>query len=89
MDENEQQGRREEELGALWKKTNERGEYFTGSLTVDGQKIDVVVFPNNFKKQERHPDFRILKARDKGASRPDRPQPASRPSAEADDRIPF
>lgn len=93
MDEKEQQqGRREEELGALWKKSNERGEYFTGSVTVDNVKLDVVVFPNGYKREERHPDFRILKAR-KGERRPDRPQTQpAKPSPSAqddDDRIPF
>jgi uncharacterized protein (DUF736 family) len=88
MDEKEQQGRREEELGALWKKSNERGEYFTGSVTVDNVKLDVVVFPNGYKREERHPDFRILKAR--GERRPQAPAASPRPAADVDDdRIPF
>jgi uncharacterized protein (DUF736 family) len=48
------------EIGALWRKTSARGEYFTG--TING--VAVVVFPNR-KTTDKQPDFRVLKSRPK------------------------
>ena len=63
---NERQGNdtREQELGALWQKQGAKGVYFTGSISLDGgtTKQRIVVFANNHKKSENHPDFRILKS---------------------------
>ena len=84
--------KREEELGALWRKQSERGEYFTGSVTVDGVKVDLVVFPNGYKKSEKQPDFRILKARARDKSDGRSPSEMGRPApaaAQDDDAIPF
>lgn len=90
MDKGQGQSAREDELGALWKKSNDKGEFFTGAMTFDGVKIDIVVFPNGYKREERHPDFRILKAR-KGERRPQPAAPTSgaRTVEPDDDRIPF
>lgn len=63
---NEQQGQqreREEELGALWVKSGANGNFMTGSIAVDGVKVDVIVFENRYKRTDNHPDYRILKAR--------------------------
>jgi uncharacterized protein (DUF736 family) len=49
------------ELGALWIKQSERGEYMTG--TINGE--NVVVFRNGKKANERAPDWRVLKSRPK------------------------
>lgn len=84
--------KREEELGALWRKQSERGEYFTGSVTLDGVKVDLVVFPNGYKKSEKQPDFRILKARSRDKSDGRSPSEMGRPApavAQDDDAIPF
>jgi hypothetical protein len=56
---------RDDELGALWEKTSDKGPYMTGSVTIDGIKTDIVVFPNQYKKADNHPSFRILKSRPK------------------------
>ncbi len=60
-----------QELGALWKKEAKNGgqKYLAGHITVEDdmggeRKIKVVVFANREKKNERYPDFRILKARE-------------------------
>ena len=60
-----------QELGALWKKESKNGgqKYLAGHIIVEDDmgvesKIKVVVFANREKKNERYPDFRILKARD-------------------------
>jgi uncharacterized protein (DUF736 family) len=49
----------QDEIGALWSKTSARGEYFTG--VINGQKV--VVFKNTRKTAEKHPDWRVLKAK--------------------------
>ena len=52
-------------LGALWKKENEKGTFFSGVLeNPDGTKLKIVVFKNDYKDAENKPDYFILKARD-------------------------
>ncbi len=59
------------ELGALWIKTGNRGDYMTG--TIDG--VAVVVFRNDHKTGNQ-PDWRVLKSRPKGeAPKPDEDDP--------------
>ena len=60
-----------QELGALWKKQSKNGgqKYLAGHIVVEDDmgvetKIKVVVFANREKKNERYPDFRILKSKD-------------------------
>jgi uncharacterized protein (DUF736 family) len=53
--------RDENEIGALWKKSSANGDYFTG--TING--VNVVVFPNKYKTETKHPDWRVLKAKPK------------------------
>ena len=50
------------ELGVLWAKSSARGEYFTGSIEIDGTKHQIVVFKNGNKKSDKAPDWRILKS---------------------------
>lgn len=49
-----------EERGALWKKDGPKGEFLAGHITVNGEKITVVVLPNHRKRSEKHPDFFIF-----------------------------
>jgi hypothetical protein len=44
---------RELELGALWKKRDGEGKvkHLTGKITVDGNPVNVIVFPNTFQRQ--------------------------------------
>jgi len=47
------------ELGALWIKSSNRGEYMTG--TING--VQVVVFRNDRKEEgSKQPDWRVLKS---------------------------
>lgn len=49
-----------DELGALWIKQSQRGEYMTG--TIDGQAV--VIFRNDRKTPgSKQPDWRVLRAR--------------------------
>ena len=52
----------EKELGALWIRTGAKGQYMTGTLTIDGTAIKVVAFTNHNKKNEKEPDWRILRS---------------------------
>lgn len=48
------------ELGALWKKKSPTQTYLTGHLSLqDGERINVVVFSNKNKKNDKAPDFRV------------------------------
>ena len=54
------------ELGALWLRKSSKGnDYFSGTLELDGQKIEIVVFSAN-KKSERQPDWRIYRSEPPG-----------------------
>lgn len=55
--------RRDDELGALWKKQNANGTFLTGTIEVDGKRIDIVVFDNRYKRSDNHPDYRILRSK--------------------------
>ena len=55
----------ENNIGALWKKENEKGEFFTGYIKLDNdEKIKIVVFKNNYKNKDTQPDYQILKAKE-------------------------
>lgn len=50
-----------QELGALWKKKSKAGMSFLSGYINDhdGQRIDVVVFANSKKTNEKAPDYRL------------------------------
>jgi uncharacterized protein (DUF736 family) len=49
------------ELGALWKKKSKTGMSFLSGYINDhdGQRIDIVVFSNSKKTNEKAPDYRL------------------------------
>ena len=48
-------------IGALWKhKTDEGLVYLSGTIEVGGNEYRIAVFKNKYKKEDRHPDYRIL-----------------------------
>ena len=52
------------EVGALWKKESATQKYFSGHIKVDDgmgseELLKVVIFKNNYKEKDNHPDFRI------------------------------
>lgn len=55
---------RDDEMGALWLKTSKTGDKFlSGVINLpDGTEQKVLVFQNTRKKDDRHPDYRIIKA---------------------------
>jgi single-stranded DNA-binding protein len=52
-------------IGALWLKESGTGKYMSGVIEINGQKINIVVFRNDYKKLPKHPDYRILKSEPK------------------------
>jgi uncharacterized protein (DUF736 family) len=57
--------KRDDSIGALWKKEGPKGAYYTGVIELNGEKINVVAFPNRMKKSEKSPDVRILRSKTK------------------------
>ena len=50
----------EPSLGALWKRQTSAGElYLSGQIDLDGKKTNIIVFKNSYKKEDKHPDYRI------------------------------
>lgn len=48
------------ELGVLWKRESKSGEkYLVGTLTFNGQEVQVVAFSNKNKKADNQPDIRV------------------------------
>lgn len=95
---------KKEELGALWRKKSMNGsEYYSGTINFNGEKKEVVVFQNAYKKEgERTPDFRIYlsEKRDQNStntgstgSQKNERKPAGKPSVQvealSEEEIPF
>ena len=77
--------KKNESIGALWSKTSKSGDqFFSGVLEIDGKKHEIVVFSNGYKKEEKHPDWRIYPSK----PRDQKPEPAKQPD-EFPDSIPF
>lgn len=49
-------------LGALWAKKTTK-QFLSGNIEINGEKINIVVFRNDNKKDDRQPDYYILKAK--------------------------
>lgn len=52
-------------IGALWEKKSGKGTWFSGSIETNGEKIQIVVFKNDYKKEEKHPDYKIFVSKPK------------------------
>lgn len=78
--------RKPNELGALWVRQSARGEYMTGSLEINGEKIDVICFRVD-SQNPKAPTWRVSKStpRDREAFGP-KPESAPPPT---DDEIGF
>lgn len=46
-------------LGCLWEKIGKKGTYFTGVIKIDGVETKLVVFKNDRKESDKHPDYQI------------------------------
>lgn len=54
--------KKEDKLGALWVKSNDRGDYMSGQIEINGTKHDIVVFANGYKEESKHPDWIVYKS---------------------------
>lgn len=52
--------KKDDSIGALWSKQGAKGNYLSGYVEVGGQKVNIVCFVNAHKREEKHPDYRIL-----------------------------
>ena len=63
---------REQRIGVLWLKVSKNGRKFmAGSIDVDKLRAcdgRVVIFKNDNKKQENHPDYEVLAGRQRESS---------------------
>jgi len=50
---------KQQDIGALWIETGKNGEYLSGSITINGEKHEVVCFRNDHKKGKQ-PDYRVF-----------------------------
>ena len=59
---------KQKSIGALWvKESGKCGKYMTGQIDIEpasemseGNIIKLVVFKNTYKKEDKHPDYRIF-----------------------------
>lgn len=50
------------EIGAVWKRTGKSGEYLTGSITINNIVYEIKLFKNDYKKLDKHPDYKVMLA---------------------------
>jgi len=49
------------DIGALWLNKTKNGEtYMSGSIEINGETHKILVFKNNYKEKDNHPDYKIL-----------------------------
>lgn len=61
---------KDRKLGALWKRASKDGtkKFYTGNIEIDGQKIDLVIFPTKNKENPNAPDLQIYRSEDRPQS---------------------
>jgi len=79
------------EVGALWKKESATQKYFSGHIKVDDgmggdELLKVVIFKNNYKEKDNHPDFRVYTVDDTRSSSSDKEDEKSEPAL-ADEEV--
>jgi len=85
----------EQSVGALWRKTGARGDYFTGTIETNGgernggETTKIVVFSNGHKTADKHPDFKIFLSRPRPDAAPTPSKPALGSWEDDSDPVPF
>ncbi len=50
-----------EKIGVLWANVSKNdNKYFSGTITLNGQSYNILIFRNNKKKTEKSPDYQIF-----------------------------
>lgn len=71
---------KDDSIGALWaRSTPQVGEYLSGHVELDGKKYEIVCFINKYKKEDKHPKFRVFRSKPREMAYGD----AQRPSYQA------
>ena len=47
-------------IGALWIGGNGSKKWMSGNVEIDGKKTSIIVFKNDYKKEDKHPDYNIF-----------------------------
>lgn len=69
----------ERPIGALWLKMSNNGKkFYSGNIEIEGKKIQIVAFPNDYKTKENQPDIQILLSKPKEI-KGEQPAPADVP----------
>ena len=53
-----------QKIGALWLKQGKKGKFMSGEIEIDGVTHKLTVFKNDYKKEDKHPDYIINKVDD-------------------------
>lgn len=55
---------KQKEVGVLWSKTSNKGmSFMSGTIEIEGKKVEVVAFLNSNKKNPKEPDWRLYESR--------------------------
>ena len=46
-------------IGALWKKSVNGKELLSGLIELDGKKYKLAIWQNDYKKEDKHPDYKV------------------------------
>jgi hypothetical protein len=75
------------DIGGLWLRKSQAGvSYFSGSITINGGKQDIVIFKNTYKKpEEKTPDYKIYLSEAPKQQNPTEKNSSAKPEAELKD----
>jgi len=76
-------------IGAIWERDGKGGPYLSGEIEIDGQKVRFVAFRNRHKKEQKHPDWRILPSQERGGSVPPESQKRTVTLIDESSPVPF
>lgn len=54
-------------VGGAWRKENAKGKYFSLQVEIEGEKYSFLMYPNDRKEAEKHPDYNIMKIVEDGS----------------------
>lgn len=50
----------------MWEKTTQKGgKFLSGQITINGEAVKFVAFKNGYKKEDRHPDWKLYLSKPK------------------------